>query len=646
MKRHLKPQLKPSAKPALKIDGEAALKSALKPLLTAPSSLCLLLVGTLFLFACAGRPEETRFIREIDALEDNPRLVLSTLDTTGLERIATFDQALGYLKVSLARHYLRPDAWPDETRITRALALFRARDAYEPLLETLCLMSHMYESREEADKQIACIQEAISLSRDAADDEWLFFLYDNLSYMYLRRYDLVKYYKYQQAAHDCLHMRDARSFNLPAQIQIGKNYLYLDKPREAVRLLESVEKALAPTHIGYADCQRYLGMAYLKENQPDKAIAKIKAFAATAGRPLALEDAPEAPAGPAGSYASSADTILPATPSVSSVGPAALATPFVFPAGPVVAESPSATASSDIVASENTTLAAMLLTQAYYQAGDFATAARYREQAGRRRLSPQHYRIQIRFYETCARMASEEHNPAQAAAYWQALHAFDREIIAKLNTRTLDEVILRYEMKKERKAKEAYARRLYLLAGLLIFAALAALGFYRWKRKQYLRGKYELAQRIEVLEKLNDSRANLHDELKNFILRDFEIAKKIALLKGLESENDKRFISRIDTLFLTRENKLLMRQWDQFYQQVDLYQHGFYTRLTQAYPSLTEKEIQLSCLLMVGFNTAEIAAVWSQSIYSVHKYKTSIRKKAGLPEGADLVAEFTRLLAS
>lgn len=44
-------------------------------------------------------------------------------------------------------------------------------------------------------------------------------------------------------------------------------------------------------------------------------------------------------------------------------------------------------------------------------------------------------------------------------------------------------------------------------------------------------------------------------------------------------------------------------------------------------------------MLIAGFKTDEIAAIWLQSVFSVHKTKTSVRKKLGTEQGED-IAEF------
>ena len=50
-----------------------------------------------------------------------------------------------------------------------------------------------------------------------------------------------------------------------------------------------------------------------------------------------------------------------------------------------------------------------------------------------------------------------------------------------------------------------------------------------------------LHQQIETLEGLN----NIKDEAKMFILRDFEVAKQIAMLRYTQKEQSAKFIKRI-----------------------------------------------------------------------------------------------------
>lgn len=123
-----------------------------------------------------------------------------------------------------------------------------------------------------------------------------------------------------------------------------------------------------------------------------------------------------------------------------------------------------------------------------------------------------------------------------------------------------------------------------------------------------------------------------------FILRDFEVAKQIAMLRYTQKEQSAKFIKELNRFNITQNNSLLTTQWDNFYKHIDLSFDNFYTLLKDNFSDLNEKELQLCCMMVARFKTEEIAAIWMQSIFSVHKYKTNIRKKLKTPEGANIIA--------
>lgn len=120
-----------------------------------------------------------------------------------------------------------------------------------------------------------------------------------------------------------------------------------------------------------------------------------------------------------------------------------------------------------------------------------------------------------------------------------------------------------------------------------------------------------LHQQIETLEGLN----NIKDEAKMFILRDFEIAKQIAMLRYTQKEQSAKFIKELNRFNITQNNSLLTTQWNNFYKHIDLSFDNFYTLLKDNFSDLNEKELQLCCMMVAGFKTEEIAAIWMQSIF-------------------------------
>lgn len=546
--------------------------------------LVILISFTTLLIACTHQRDENHFINQIDELEDNPKWALAQIDTFGLQHIRTFDEATRYLMKSLAEHYIRQEDWPDEDRINQCIRVFRNTRAYEPLLEALCLVSNMYEYKGQNDKQVESMEEAITLAKEKKDNAWLFFLFDNLSYMYLKQYNALKYFKYQTLAYECIKNKAISTFNVSSQIAIGKNYMYTGKSNEAIAVLKSVETTLTPNHIYYTDCKLWLGAAYIKEKRWEKGIREIEE------------------------------------------------------ALPYIENEP------------NRTIANTFLTITYSIRGDIVKSEHYLKEIDIDRLLIPDYRIKKELYKSQAQIAYLKQDYAGAVAYLQRLHSLDEEVISNLNTKTLDEVIFHYRMEKEQLLKAKNDKRLYSLIVFLIVGIGLMARWYLAKKRKYKRIRWELEQRLEILQGIADEKESIKNELTKFIVRDFEIAKKIALLKNTQHDTNRIFVSKLDKLLVTEDNKLLQLKWDKFYEEIDFYKQDFHKKLIAAFPLLIEKEVQLCCLLIIGFNTHEIAAIWSQSIYSVHKYKTSIRKKTGLSEGADIATElltrFTTCLAS
>lgn len=245
--------------------------------------------------------------------------------------------------------------------------------------------------------------------------------------------------------------------------------------------------------------------------------------------------------------------------------------------------------------------------------------------------------VASRFYELCADIAKEDNDTFKEVIYLRKVADIYCEIIKKQNTETLDEIIELYNTSYERKQHEEEVRLYHLIFIILLLLCVVALIVNYYYKKKKLYQFIELQNRISILEQIEHDSANLKNNTRNLILKDFEISRQIALLKHTQKKkyeviekNLTCFSSIIDT------DKQLIR-WDKFYDYINIYYDNFCKEISDKYPSLGEKEIQLCCMLKAGFRTNEIAAMWQQSIFSVHKYKTSIRKKINAPEGADII---------
>lgn len=282
-----------------------------------------------------------------------------------------------------------------------------------------------------------------------------------------------------------------------------------------------------------------------------------------------------------------------------------------------------------------------ILTYCYYLKNDMNQAQRHRQQAMEYAADMDNGPADIEFYTLCAKFAGENHNDEEEIECLYHLKARYEAALESVNGQSLDKAIQAYTHIYE---KKQYHQKIvlyrYVLIGLLVSICIGLLFHIRKKRKQVYR-ILSLQQQIDSLESLR----NMKDEMRNFIMRDFEIAKRIAMLRATQQKQSTTFLKDLEKHRIIEGNDLLTTHWEQFYKHIDLSFDGFYTKMTKAYPSLNEKEIQLCCMLVSGFKTEEMAAIWMNSVFSVHKYKTHVRKKINAPEGADIIAFLSEKLS-
>lgn len=275
-----------------------------------------------------------------------------------------------------------------------------------------------------------------------------------------------------------------------------------------------------------------------------------------------------------------------------------------------------------------------ILSYCYYQKKDFNNAEKHKDIAIKYNIYNINNFERIEFYSFCVMLAELRHNKEEQLKWLILLDNQHKDIIENINSQSLNKAIQSYTSRLEKKQfREEIRIYRFVVWGLFISLFFGLIIHFNKKKKQFLQ-IIALQQQIDSLERL----PNMKDEVRKFILRDFEIAKKIAILRVTQHAQSAKFLKDIEKYHITENNDLLDTNWEQFYKHIDLSFDGFHSKLRNEYPTLNEKEIQLCCLLISDFKTEEIAAIWMNSIFSVHKYKTNVRKKINAPEGADIIA--------
>ncbi|WP_270671701.1 helix-turn-helix transcriptional regulator [Phocaeicola vulgatus] len=457
--------------------------------------------------------EEDFFNNQITLLENNPRLYLSKIDSTQVTNLNNSKEATHFLLVSLANYYVN-NYYPPKEVLQKSIHIFTKKKLIQQQLESLLFLAKTYKKEKNLKMEVQAIEKAIDIASQIEDKEWLCCLYGYLGDMYIRKYNMLKFIKYQTLANQCIEDIAFRDMDISTQVQTAKSFLYIGNHKKSYELLNLIESSIDKNNIYYNEIKCLQGITLFKTKQWALCIEKLQ-------EAIILSQTDD----------------------------------FLFVCHSIL---------------------------------------------------------------TCLYKAIERYEI----------------LLRNLNGSSLDEAIQAYthfcDKKNYEKKLSTYK---YAALSSLFIASIGLLIYINKKRKQAYQ-IVALHQQIETLEGLN----NIKDEAKMFILRDFEIAKQIAMLRYTQKEQSAKFIKELNRFNITQNNSLLTTQWDNFYKHIDLSFDNFYTLLKDNFSDLNEKELQLCCMMVAGFKTEEIAAIWMQSIFSVHKYKTNIRKKLKTPEGANIIA--------
>lgn len=182
--------------------------------------------------------------------------------------------------------------------------------------------------------------------------------------------------------------------------------------------------------------------------------------------------------------------------------------------------------------------------------------------------------------------------------------------------------------------------QLWLMAALVFILIVSTIiVIYNRKRKQKL---LEAHENIDTLNRLLREANETPGEEKNnhlfkkALLQQLGLIRLVASVPTSANQELLRQMSRISSKDTPTDTLLA---WDDLYPVIDSLYNNFYSKLNKRYGDiLTEKEIQLCCLLCADFSTKEINVVTRQSIPTIYQRKTTIRKKLGIEEKEDILS--------
>ncbi|WP_303741737.1 LuxR C-terminal-related transcriptional regulator, partial [uncultured Muribaculum sp.] len=175
---------------------------------------------------------------------------------------------------------------------------------------------------------------------------------------------------------------------------------------------------------------------------------------------------------------------------------------------------------------------------------------------------------------------------------------------------------------------------LIMLAGVIIVAVIV---FVAHRRRQKL---IEAEERIEALEQLamaatKPSPDDKQALLKKTLLLQIDIIRAFA---EAPTAHNQEALKKISNAGNSDSETDALVNWSELYPVIDELYNNFHANLLNDYPGLlSEREIQILCLLRAGFSTKEIGVLIQQTSNSVYVSKTSIRKKLRLLPKEDFI---------
>jgi Tfp pilus assembly protein PilF len=174
-----------------------------------------------------------------------------------------------------------------------------------------------------------------------------------------------------------------------------------------------------------------------------------------------------------------------------------------------------------------------------------------------------------------------------------------------------------------------------ILAGSLLVICIVVILFVFFRKEH--RNKESLAKAKQTVSQLKKMIHNVNNEIHPFLVRQFDIVKKVSLLDGYlmkeEKEKGKEILKKVNKIIYEQDNF----DWEVLYMTMNKLHKGYFDRIKELFPELSELEYRICCLTKSDLNNTEIAIILQSNVNIIQIRKTAIRKKLGICEyGGDI----------
>jgi tetratricopeptide (TPR) repeat protein/DNA-binding CsgD family transcriptional regulator len=286
-----------------------------------------------------------------------------------------------------------------------------------------------------------------------------------------------------------------------------------------------------------------------------------------------------------------------------------------------------------------------------------------------------------RSYKSLFELAKEQGNSDLALNYYLDYSRVKDSIFTNETNDLISRYEIMYETEKHEKENqlllrdnEIKARRQKMLliftTGLLLLLIMA-LSLFRIRSK-YLNQQQLILQQDNYLANLEIARKNAANQaLEERIFAEQQINRleREKHLAEIEVKNNElansllNIVRKNEIMYEIRErirtsgngdalNELVRfinsntdtdHNWKKFRLEFEQVHSGFFDRLKENYPDLTEHDTRLAACLRINLSSREIAGMMNVSLETAHKNRQRLRKKMNLSPGSDLASELRKI---
>lgn len=182
----------------------------------------------------------------------------------------------------------------------------------------------------------------------------------------------------------------------------------------------------------------------------------------------------------------------------------------------------------------------------------------------------------------------------------------------------------------------------------ILFVLIVLFYIYRKRGmdKEALRiAKQQIFQLKEMIAYKEKEEAGANKKLREALYEQLDIIKKVSLLGGLLGDDTKLSGKAV----LQKVNKIIYKSnevfdWSPLFQSVNALYGDYLTRLKDTFPTLTEDEVLVCCLVKIGFSNEEVSLLLRSGYNYAQKKKTSIREKTGMKPQEHFVKQLDSLI--